>query len=105
MIEFTRIFYIAFGLITIAAAVQGMLAGSVVSLIAGGILGALILAGGFMLPTNTTVALILALVGSLGIAGRFVPVFLKTHGIWPAGILALLGAVSIVLTVLVFVKK
>ena len=105
MIEFTKVFYIAFGLVTIAAAVQGMLAGSVISLVAGGICGGLILAGGFMLPGNITVALVLALIGSLGIAGRFVPAFLKTHAIWPAGVLAVLGVVSVLLTVLAFVKK
>lgn len=105
MIEFTKIFYIVFGLITIAAGVQGMLAGSTISLVAGGILGAMILAGGFMLPGNMTVALVLALIGSLGVAGRFVPQFLKTHTIWPAGVLALLGVAGLILTIAAFLKK
>ena len=105
MNDFTRIYYFLFGLITLGAAIQGLLAGSVISLVAGGILCALILAGGFLLPANATLALILALIGSLGIAGRFVPAYFKSHALWPAGTLALLSVISVVLTVLAFVKK
>ena len=100
-----QIFYFVFGAITIAAGVQGMLAGSKVSLIAAGILGGLILAGGFLLPTNTTVALILALIGSVGIAGKFIPTFLKKgRAIWPAGTLAILSVISIAITISAFFR-
>jgi uncharacterized membrane protein (UPF0136 family) len=105
MNDFTRIYYFVFGLITLGAAIQGLMAGSMISLVAGGICGVLILAGGFLLPGNASLALILALIGSLGIAGRFVPTYFKSHTLWPAATLALLSVVSIVLTVLAFVKK
>jgi hypothetical protein len=98
-----------FGAVILAAGVQGLLAGSVISIVAAGVLGGLVLAGAFMLGTKTTLALILALVGALGIAGRFLPVFLKAPdkaaALWPAGVLAILGVISLVLTVQALVKK
>lgn len=96
-----KIYLIAFGAIVIAGGVQGFLKGSKASLIAGGILGALVLAGAFLHTTNPKVALILALVGSLGIAGKFVPGFIKAPdkvaALWPAGILAILSVVALVI--------
>ncbi|MDB6173887.1 MAG: Transrane protein [Chthoniobacteraceae bacterium] len=101
-----QIFFYVFGAVTIAAAVQGAVAGSIISLIAGGILGALVLAGGYLLPTQPTTALILALVGSIGIAGKFVPTYLKKgRAIWPAGILALLSVIGIIVAIVGFVQK
>ena len=101
-----QVFYYVFGAITLAAAIQGMVAGHPASLIAGGILGMLILAGGYFLNSNPTLALILALLGCLGIAGRFVPLFFsKGHQIWPAGTLGLLAVIGVVLAVVGFVKK
>ncbi len=89
-----------FGIIIIAAGIQGFLKGSKASLIAAGILGALVLAGSQM---GSRLGLILALVGSLGIAGKFVPAFLKapdkTKAIWPAGILGAMAIVAIVLII------
>jgi hypothetical protein len=89
-----------FGIVVIAAGFQGFLKGSKASLIAAGILGALILVGSQMAGT---VATILALVGSLGVAGKFVPGFLKApdkaKAIWPAGILGGMAIVAIVLII------
>ncbi len=94
-----QIFYYLFGAITLAAAFQGALAGSMISLVAGGILGALIIAGGFLWGSTTGV--ILAMLGSFGIAGKFLPDFFKKGRVlWPAGVLGLLGVVGIALAVL-----
>jgi hypothetical protein len=101
-----KTYLLVFAIIVIAAAIQGAVAGSMISLIAGGVLGALILAGALMLGANPTLALILALVGSLGIAGRFIPAFFKKgYAIWPAGILGLLAAIAIVWVVLTLVRR
>ena len=89
-----------FGVIIIAAGVQGFLKGSKASLIAAGILGALVLVGSQMAGT---LGAVLALVGSLGIAGKFVPAFLrapdKGKAIWPAGILGAMAVVAIILII------
>jgi uncharacterized membrane protein (UPF0136 family) len=101
-----QFFYYLFGAITIAAAVQGALAGSPISLVAGGILGALIVAGGYLWNSNVPLGMILALVGSIGIAGRFVPAFLKKgYVIWPAGTLALLSVVGVVLAIVALATR
>jgi uncharacterized membrane protein (UPF0136 family) len=99
-------FHFLFGAITLAAAIQGGLAGSKISLIAGGILGALVIAGGALSNSHSTLALILALVGSLGVTGKFLPDFLKKgYAIWPAGVLAALGVISVILTVVGLIRK
>ena len=89
-----------FGVIIIAAGIQGFLKGSKASLIAAGILGALVLVGSQLAGT---VGAILALVGSLGIAGKFVPAFFKApdkaKAIWPAGILGAMAIAAIVVIV------
>jgi uncharacterized membrane protein (UPF0136 family) len=101
-----QFFYYVFGVITLAAAIQGKLAGSTISLVAGGILALLIIAGGYLLNSNPTLALVLALVGSLGVAGRFVPAFFKkSYELWPSGTLGLLGVVGVVLAIAGFVRK
>jgi hypothetical protein len=82
-------YLLVFGAVILAAGVQGLLAGSVISIIAAGVLGGLVLAGAFMLGTKDDPRAHLALVGALGIAGRFLPAFLKAPdkaaAIWPAG--------------------
>ena len=93
-------YLLVFGIVIIAAGFQGFLKGSKASLIAAGILGALVLVGSQM---EGTLAAILALVGSLGVAGKFVPAFLKapdkSKAIWPAGILGGMAIVAIVLII------
>ena len=102
-------YLLVFGAVILAAGIQGLLAGSVVAIIASGVLGGLVLAGAFLLSTKMTVALILALIGALGIAGKFLPAFLKAPdkaaAIWPAGILAILAVISLVLTMQALLKK
>jgi hypothetical protein len=106
MLDLTRTYYFIFGVITLGGAIQGAIKGSMISLGAGGALAALILAGAFLITTKTNLALILALVGAIGVAGKFIPDFIKKGpAIWPAGTLAALSVISIVLTILAFVKK
>lgn len=106
MIDTARLFYYVFGLITLVGGVQGFLAGSRASLIAGGIFGLLLLVAGWLVQTGKTMpGLILGLVITLALAGRFLPIFLKKGGWWPAGVEGILGAVGVVLTVMALLKR
>jgi uncharacterized membrane protein (UPF0136 family) len=107
MLDLTKIFYFVFGLITLGGGIQGYItAQSGKSLVAGGISGVLLLLAGWLVQSGkTTPGLILGLVITLGLAGRFLPLFFKGGGWWPAGVEGWLGAVGVVLTVLAFVKK
>lgn len=107
MIDNARLFYFVFGLITLAGGVQGFIAkGSTASLIAGGVSGLLLLVAGWLVQTGKTMpGLILGLVITLGLAGRFLPKFLKEGGWWPAGIEGILGVVGLVLTVIALIKR
>jgi len=104
-----KIYFFIFGAIILGAGIQGAMAGSMISLIAAAVLGGLVLAGGYLLGSNPTLALVFALIGALGIAGKFLPAFLKAPDkaavIWPAGILATLAVVSIALTIAAFVRR
>jgi uncharacterized membrane protein (UPF0136 family) len=107
MIDLTRIFYFVFGAITLGGGIQGFIGkGSLPSLIAGGLCGLLLLVSGWLVHTQkTTPGLILGLVVTLGLAGMFLPKFLKGAPLWPAGVEGILGAIGVVLTVLAFLKR
>lgn len=107
MIDLTRLFYYLFGLITLIGGVQAFLSiGSKASLIAGGISGLLLLVAGFLMQSGkTTPGLILGLVITLGLAGRFLPKFFKDGAWWPAGVEGWLGLVGLILSVAALVKK
>jgi hypothetical protein len=87
-------YYFIFGAIIIAAGFQGFLKGSKASL------GGLVIAGTIL---GGTIGSILALVGSLGIAGKFLPAFLKAKdkgaALWPAGVLGIMAVVALVMII------
>lgn len=106
MIDQTKIYYFIFGALTIAGGVMGYLkAHSSASLIAGGISGILLLVAGVLLKAKPQVGLILGLVISLALVGRFLPTFLSTHKFMPAGMMSILSIIGIVLSVLALVKR
>ena len=102
----TKIYFIIFGLLTIVGGVMGYVkAGSAASLIAGSICGVLLLIAAFMLPGYLTPGLILALVVSLALAGRFLPAFIKTGHLMPAGLMSVLSVIGIVMAIIALIKK
>jgi uncharacterized membrane protein (UPF0136 family) len=107
MLDPTRFFYYLFGLITLGGGIQAFVhVGSKASLIAGGISGILLLVAGWLLQSgHVQCGLILGLIVTLGLAGRFLPKFFKERKWWPAGIEGWLGLVGVVLTIVAFVKK
>jgi uncharacterized membrane protein (UPF0136 family) len=101
-----KIYFIIFGLLTIAGGVMGFATeGSVPSIIAGSISGILILLGAFLLPNNVTAGLAIAGIVSILLAGRFIPAFIKTGDLMPAGMMSLLSVIGIIMAILAWMKK
>ena len=93
-------YLLIFGALILAGGIQGLLAGSKASIIAASILGGLVIAGALLQASSPTAGNIMVLVGAIGIAGKFVPGFLKAANkgaaLWPAGVLGLLSIVALV---------
>ncbi len=107
MLELTKNFYFIFGALTILGGVMGFVkAGSKASLIAGGVSGVLILVAGWLVSKGSTQAgLILGLVISGVLEMRFLPAFVKTKKVMPAGMMAVLSMIGSVLSILALVKR
>ena len=106
MIGPAKIYFIILGLLTIVGGVIGYVkAGSTASLIAGGISGVALLAAAFLLPGNAALGLIIAGVVSVALAGRFIPSFMQTGKIMPAGMMAVLSAVGVIVAIVAWIKK
>lgn len=104
MLAFAKIYFLLFGLITIVSGVTGYVkANSLPSLIAGGVLGALMMLGGFLLPENWHVGLGLAVFVSLALAGRFIPA-LRKRIYNPGAYLVPLAILGLILGVLAFLN-
>jgi uncharacterized membrane protein (UPF0136 family) len=106
MIGPAKIYFIVFGLLTIVGGVMGYVkAGSTASIIAGSISGILLLLAAFLMPGNPAVGLVLALVVSVALAGRFVPAFIKTGSVMPAGLMSVLSVIGIIMAIVAWMKK
>lgn len=106
MIDLTRNFYFVFAALTIAGGVMGFVkAGSMASIIAGGVSGLLIVVAAVLLKSNVVAGLVLGGVVSLALVGRFAPAFLSTGKFMPAGLMAILSVIALVLTIVAFIKK
>ena len=106
MIGPAKIYFIIFGLLTIVGGVIGYVkAGSTASIIAGGISGIVLIAAAFLLPGNAPLGLIIAGVVSIALAARFIPAFMKTGKVMPAGLMALLSAIGVVMAIVAWIKK
>jgi uncharacterized membrane protein (UPF0136 family) len=106
MIGPAKIYFIIFGLLTIVGGVMGYLkAGSMASIIAGTISGALLLLAAFLLPGNAVAGLALAGIVSLALAGRFIPAFMSTGNFMPAGMMSVLSVIGVIMAILAWVKR
>jgi len=102
----TKIYFIGFGLLTIAGGVMGyMKASSAISLIAGGISGGLLLVAAFLLPTHVAGGLILGGLVSLLLIGYFLPAFFRTGKIAPAGMMSILSILGVVFAILAWMRE
>ena len=106
MIDLTRNFYFLYGALTIIGGVIGYAkAGSMASIIAGGVSGAVILVAAFLLKSNPVVGLSIGGVVALALLGRFGPAFFKSFNFMPAGLMTILSAIALGLTITAFIKK
>lgn len=106
MIEPARIYFIVFGVFSILGGLIGFYkARSRASLIAGGVSGALLLAAAWLLPARPVAGLVMGLVVSLMLAGRFTPAFMKKGGLMPNGMMALLGWGGVVMAAAALLKR
>ena len=106
MIGPTKIYFIVFGVLTIVGGGIGYVkAGSTASIIAGSIAGILLLIAAFLLPGNLALGLALAAMVSIALAGRFIPAFIKTGHLMPAGLMSVLSVIGIVMAIVAWMKK
>ena len=104
--EVAKIYFIVFGALTIAGGVVGYVkAGSVASIIAGSITGVLLLVAAFLLPEHRAIGLATAFIISLLLAAQFVPKFIRTGRVMPAGMMAILSVMGLVAAIVAWVKK
>ena len=102
----TKIYFIVFGVLTIAGGIIGYVkAGSVPSIIAGAITGILLLAAAFLLPDYQVAGLAIGLITSLLLAGQFIPKFIRTGKAMPAGMMSILSVIGIIMVVVAWMKK
>lgn len=106
MIGPAKIYFIIFGLLTIVGGVIGYVkAGSTASIIAGAISGIVLIVAAYLLPGNVALGLILAGVVSVALAGRFIPAFMKTGKMMPAGLMAALSLIGVIMAIVAWIKK
>ena len=104
--EAAKIYFIIFGLLTIAGGIIGYVkAGSTASIIAGGITGVLLIVAAFLLPEHRVAGLATALIISVLLAGQFVPKFFRTGRIMPAGMMSVLSVIGIIAAIVAWVRK
>jgi uncharacterized membrane protein (UPF0136 family) len=104
--EAAKIYFIVFGLLTITGGIIGYVkAGSVASIVAGSITGVLLLIAAFLLPEHRVAGLASVLIVSLLLAAQFVPKFLRTGTVMPAGVMSVLSVIGIITAIVVWVRK
>ena len=104
--EAAKIYFIVFGVLTIAGGVVGYVkADSVASIIAGSITGILLLVAAFLLPEYRAIGLATAFIISLLLAAQFAPKFLRTGRVMPAGMMSILSVIGVIAAIVAWVKK
>ena len=106
MLEPAKIYFLVFGVLTIAGGIIGYVkAGSVVSVIAGAITGVLLLVAGWMLPQHRELGLILGLFISAILAAQFIPRVFRTKRLVPAGVMSVLSVIGIIIAIAAWIAK
>ena len=102
----TKLYFLIFGALTIVGGIIGYVkAGSLPSIIAGAITGVLLLIAGALLPEHCAAGLATAFVISLLLAAQFVPKFIRTAKVMPAGLMSILSVIGLIVAVVAWLKK
>lgn len=106
MLTSAKIYFLVFGILTIAGGIIGYVkAGSTPSIIAGSITGVLLLVGGWLIPEHRAAGLLAGVIVSLLLALQFVPKFIRTGKAMPAGMMSILSAIGLVVAIVAWFKK
>ena len=101
-----KIYFIVFGVLTIAGGIVGYVkAGSTPSIIAGSITGLLLLIGAWILPEHQVAGLLTVLIVSILLAAQFVPKFISTGKAMPAGMMSILSVIGIIVAIVAWLKR
>lgn len=101
-----KIYFIIFGILTIAGGIIGYVkAGSMPSIIAGSITGILLLIGAWILPEHRLAGLLTVLIVSLLLAVQFIPKFIQTGKAMPAGMMSILSVIGIIVALVAWIRK
>jgi uncharacterized membrane protein (UPF0136 family) len=101
-----KIYFLVFGILTIAGGIIGYVkAGSTPSIIAGSITGILLLIGGWLIPEHRAAGLITVLIVSLLLAFQFIPKFIRAGKMMPAGMMSILSAIGLLVAIVAWFKK
>jgi uncharacterized membrane protein (UPF0136 family) len=106
MLGFTKLYYFIFSLLTIAGGVFGYVKkGSLASIISGGLCGAALFVAALLLPQRFQVALVIGLLVSVLLAGKFIPDFVHKKALVPGGLMAFLSVGCLVVTLLTWYRR
>jgi uncharacterized membrane protein (UPF0136 family) len=106
MDESAKIYFLVFGVLTIAGGIMGYVkAGSVISIVAGAITGILLIVAGAILPAYRELGLGLGLFTSAILAGQFIPRTLRTRRLVPGGLMTLLSVIGIVIAIAAWIRN
>jgi uncharacterized membrane protein (UPF0136 family) len=101
-----KIYFFVFGALTIIGGIIGYVkAGSLPSITAGAITGVLLVIAAALLPEHRAIGLATALIISLLLALQFVPKFIHTSRIMPAGMMSILSVIGLVVAIVAWIKK
>ena len=104
-LDTARLYFWFFGVLTIIGGIVGYVkARSVPSLVAGFITGILLFAAAFLMPEHRGLGIGLGLAISLLLAAQFLPKFVRTGRIMPAGLMTMLSAIGIVMAVAAWLR-
>jgi uncharacterized membrane protein (UPF0136 family) len=102
----TKLYFLIFGALTIVGGIIGYVkAGSLPSIIAGAITGVLLLIAGALLAEHRAAGLATAFVISLLLAAQFVPKFIRTAKVMPAGLMSILSVIGLIVAIVAWLKK